>query len=45
MATAKPAFRKLKHVYGDSTSTRISKLRKTPRWFRIAFANALIVTG
>src|SRR5260370_42401410 len=45
MTIAKAAFVKLKQASGDSTSTRISKLMKTPRWFRIAFAGAFIVAG
>jgi hypothetical protein len=45
MATAKAAFMKLKHLSGDSTSSRISKSMKTPLWFLIVFAGALFVAG
>ena len=45
MTIAKAAFVRLKHASGDSTSTRISKLMKTPRWFRIALASVFIVAG
>lgn len=45
MATAKAAFIKRKQVSGDSTSGRISKSMKTPLWFLIVFAGALLVAG
>jgi hypothetical protein len=43
MATAKAAFMKLKRVSGESTSSRISKLMKTPHWLRIVFPSALMI--
>lgn len=45
MATAKAAFTKLRDGSGNSASTRVSKLVKTPRWFCTAFACAFMVAG